>query len=76
MPQIIVEREDHTMILTLNRPKRMNAFSGTMLVTLVECYAEAAADDDIRCIILTGAGGNFSSGADLKAMAGLSDDED
>jgi enoyl-CoA hydratase len=76
MPQIIVERENHTMILTLNRPKRMNAFSGTMLVTLVECYAEAATDDDIRCIILTGAGGNFSSGADLKAMAGLSDDED
>jgi enoyl-CoA hydratase len=76
MPQIIVERDAHTMVLTLNRPKRMNAFSGTMLVTLVEAYAEAAADDDIRCIILTGAGGNFSSGADLKAMAGLADEED
>jgi enoyl-CoA hydratase len=76
MPQIIVERDDHTMVLTLNRPKRMNAFTGTMLVTLVEAYAEAAADDDVRCIILTGAGGNFSSGADLKAMAGLADEED
>jgi enoyl-CoA hydratase len=76
MPQVIVEREEHTMILTLNRPKRMNAFTGTMLVTLVEAYAEAAADDGTRCIILTGAGGNFSSGADLKAMAGLADEED
>ena len=76
MAQIIVEREAHTMILTLNRPKRMNAFTGTMLVTLVESYAEAMADDDIRCISLTGAGGNFSSGADLKAMAGLADEED
>ena len=47
MPQVIVERENHTMILTLNRPKRMNAFTGTMLVTLVESYAEAMADDDI-----------------------------
>jgi enoyl-CoA hydratase len=70
MPQVIVERDGNAMILTLNRPKRMNAFTGTMLVTLVEAYSEAAQDDDIRCIILTGAGGNFSSGADLKAMAG------
>jgi enoyl-CoA hydratase len=76
MPQVIVERDDHTMVLTLNRPKRMNAFTGTMLVTLVEAYAEAAANDDIRCIILTGAGGNFSSGADLKAMAGNADEEE
>ena len=75
MPQVIVERDANTMILTLNRPKRMNAFSGTMLVTLDEAYKEAAADDDIRCIILTGAEGNFSSGADLKAMAGNSDEE-
>jgi enoyl-CoA hydratase len=75
MPQVLVERDDATMVLTLNRPKRMNAFTGTMLVTLVDAYMEAAADDRVRCIILTGAGGNFSSGADLKAMAGDSDEE-
>ena len=75
MDQVLVEREGATMVLTLNRPKRMNAFTGTMLVTLVEAYDEAAANDDIRCIILTGAEGNFSSGADLKAMAGNSDEE-
>jgi enoyl-CoA hydratase/carnithine racemase len=75
VPQVIVERDANTMVLTLNRPKRMNAFTGTMLVTLVEAYAEAAADDEVRCLILTGAGGNFSSGADLKAMAGDSDEE-
>jgi enoyl-CoA hydratase len=76
MPQVIVERQGSTMVLTLNRPKRMNAFTGSMLVTLVEAYEEAGADDAIRCIVLTGAGGNFSSGADLKAMAGDSDDDD
>jgi enoyl-CoA hydratase len=75
MPQVLVERDGATMVLTLNRPRRMNAFTGTMLVTLVDAYAEAAADDDVRCIILTGAGGNFSSGADLRAMAGDSDEE-
>jgi enoyl-CoA hydratase len=75
VPQVIVERSGATMVLTLNRPKRMNAFTATMLVTLVDAYAEAASDDSIRCIILTGAGGNFSSGADLKAMAGDSDEE-
>jgi enoyl-CoA hydratase len=75
MPQIIVEREAHTMILTLNRPKRLNAFTGTMLVTLDEAYREAESDDHVRCIILTGAGGNFSSGADLKAMAGNADED-
>ena len=75
MDQVLVERDGATMVLTLNRPKRMNAFTGTMLVTLVEAYDEASANDDIRCIILTGAEGNFSSGADLKAMAGNSDEE-
>lgn len=75
MEQVVVERDGATMVLTLNRPKRMNAFTGTMLVTLVEAYDEAASNDDIRCIILTGAEGNFSSGADLKAMAGSSDEE-
>jgi enoyl-CoA hydratase len=75
MEQVLVERDGATMVLTLNRPKRMNAFTGTMLVTLVEAFDEAATNDDIRCIILTGAGGNFSSGADLKAMAGDSDEE-
>jgi enoyl-CoA hydratase len=73
MPQVLVERDGATMVLTLNRPHRMNAFTGTMLVTLVDAYAEAAADDEVRCIILTG--GNFSSGADLRAMAGDSDEE-
>jgi enoyl-CoA hydratase len=75
MPQVLVDRDGGTMVLTLNRPHRLNAFTGTMLVTLVEAYTEAAAEDDVRCIILTGAGGNFSAGADLRAMAGDSDEE-
>jgi enoyl-CoA hydratase/carnithine racemase len=70
MPDAIVEPDGHVLTITLNRPERMNALSGAMLVRMYDAFIEASASDEIRCIILTGAGGNFSSGADLKAMAG------
>lgn len=70
MPDAIVEREGQTIIITMNRPERYNALSGAMMVRMLDAYEEASNDDDIRCIIVTGAGGNFSSGADLKAMSG------
>ena len=76
MPQVLVDRHGAIMLLTLNRPKRMNAFTGTMLAIIADACAEAAADDDVRCIVITGAGGNFSSGADLRQMAGDPDNED
>jgi enoyl-CoA hydratase len=70
MPDAIVERDDKSLIVTLNRPQRMNAISGEMLVLMHDAWVEASNDPDIRCIILTGAGGNFCAGADLRAMAG------
>jgi enoyl-CoA hydratase len=76
MPDAIVEREGQTMVITMNRPKRYNALSGQMLIRMYDAMVDASNDDDVRCIILTGAGGNFSSGADLKAMAGDADDAD
>jgi enoyl-CoA hydratase len=70
MPDAIVEREGHLLTIVLNRPERMNALSGAMLVRMYDAFVEASTNDDIRCILLTGAGGNFCSGADLRAMAG------
>jgi enoyl-CoA hydratase len=70
MPDAIVERDGHLLTITLNRPERMNALSGAMLVRMYDAFVEASTNDDIRCILLTGAGGNFCSGADLRAMAG------
>ena len=70
MPDAIVERDGPLLAITLNRPQRMNALSGAMLVRMLDAFVEASSNDDIRCILLTGAGGNFCSGADLKAMAG------
>src|SRR5438046_1139648 len=76
MPDALVERDGHTMVITMNRPKRMNALTGAMLVRMYDAMVEACTDDDIRTIILTGAGGNFCSGADLRAMAGDAEDTD
>lgn len=70
MPDALVERDGAVLVVTMNRPKRLNALSGAMLIRMYDAMVEADADDDVRAIILTGAGGNFSSGADLRAMAG------
>jgi enoyl-CoA hydratase len=70
MPDALVEVEDHVMTVTMNRPDRYNAMTLHMFARMADAWQRASDDDDIRVIILTGAGGNFSSGADLRAMAG------
>src|SRR6185436_7853364 len=70
MAQVIVERDGPVMVLTLNRPPRKNAMTLTMFALLADAWAELSADDALSCAILTGAEGNFSSGMDLRAMAG------
>ena len=76
MPDALVDIRNHVMTVTLNRPKRMNAISGPMIVRMYDAFVEASENDDIRCVIVTGAEGNFTSGADLKAMSGDADDAD
>ena len=76
MSSVLTERDGHTFIVTLNRPHRMNAMTMTMFAKLDEAWHEAADDPEIRTIILTGAEGNFSSGMDLRSLAGDSDEED
>lgn len=70
MPDCLVERDGTTQIITLNRPKRMNALSGEMLVMMYDAMLEASENDDVRAIVITGSGGNFCSGMDLRASAG------
>jgi len=67
---LIVERKGHTMVVTMNRPEAKNALSSPMLVGMVDAWMEADADDDVRSIVLTGAGGDFCTGMDLKAFSG------
>ena len=70
-----VERDGGVMTVTMNRPHRYNAMTLTMFAQLADAWQEASEDPGIRCVILTGAGGNFSSGMDLRAMAGDADEE-
>ncbi|HPB45232.1 MAG TPA: enoyl-CoA hydratase-related protein, partial [Microthrixaceae bacterium] len=69
-PALLTERDGHALVITLNRPERQNAINGEMLVRLYDALVEAEQDPEIRVAILTGAGGNFCSGMDLKEMAG------
>ena len=68
-PDCLVERDGPVVIVTLNRPERRNAFSAEMLVGMWDAWQLIDGDPKVRCAILTGADGNFCSGADLKAMA-------
>ena len=56
MPAVLTEREGHLLIVTLNRPERMNAINGDAR-PMLDAFVEADQDPDIRVIILTGAGG-------------------
>jgi len=67
---LTVRREGATMVLTLNRPEAKNALSPAMLVGLYDGWLAADADDTVRSVVLTGAGGCFCAGMDLKALAG------
>jgi len=64
------ERRGATAIVTMNRPEAKNALSLPMLVGMADAWAEIDGNDDIRCAILTGAGGTFCAGMDLKSMSG------
>src|SRR5258706_4321157 len=69
-PHLLVEQDGYVLTLTMNRPDQRNALSTEMVVRLTDAWAQINDDASIRVAILTGAGGHFSSGADLKAMAG------
>ena len=75
MPDLLVDIDDTLMTVTMNRPNRMNAMTPAMFIMMADAWKQATEDENVRCIILTGADGNFSSGADLRAMAGDADDD-
>jgi enoyl-CoA hydratase/carnithine racemase len=67
-PHALIERRDHVLIVTMNRPAARNALSGPMLELMRQAWDTVDADPDVRACVLTGAGGAFCAGADLKAM--------
>jgi 2-(1,2-epoxy-1,2-dihydrophenyl)acetyl-CoA isomerase len=70
MAEISTERRQHVLEVTLDRPDKKNAITMPMFSALKETFEKAAVDADVRVLILRGAGGNFSSGADLTGGEG------
>ena len=62
--------EDGVLTLTMNRPKARNAMSGEMMSAMQAAIPKAAVDPAVRCVVLTGAGGAFCAGGDVKGFAG------
>ncbi|HEX9034401.1 MAG TPA: crotonase/enoyl-CoA hydratase family protein [Streptosporangiaceae bacterium] len=67
-PHALIERHGHVLVVTMNRPHARNALSGPMMALMRQAWDEVDANPDIRVAVLTGAGGAFCAGADLKAM--------
>jgi enoyl-CoA hydratase/carnithine racemase len=71
MPLIETTNDRRVCTITLNRPEKLNAFSGTMREDLLGALQSAAADRDVRAVVITGAGRAFCAGGDVEFMAGL-----
>ncbi|HVA76854.1 MAG TPA: crotonase/enoyl-CoA hydratase family protein [Candidatus Binataceae bacterium] len=67
--QILYDVKDNILTITLNRPEKLNAFTGIMMTEMIDAFDRADKDDQIRAIIVTGAGRAFCAGADLSSGA-------
>jgi enoyl-CoA hydratase/carnithine racemase len=65
--QILYAVDDHVATITLNRPDKLNAFTARMMHEMIGAFDRIDADDDVRAVIVTGAGRAFCAGADLSA---------
>ena len=68
LPHALIERRGHVLIVTMNRPQARNALSAPMMALMRQAWDLTDSDPGIRACVLTGAGGAFCAGADLKAM--------
>lgn len=71
MAFVLTEKKDHYAILTLNRPEALNALNTEVLAEMSQAFDELQRDDEVRVIVITGAGRAFAAGADIGEMADL-----
>jgi enoyl-CoA hydratase/carnithine racemase len=69
--QILTSNRDGVLTLTLNRPDRLNAWTGIMQTEVETAIRAASTDDSVRCIVLTGAGRGFCAGADMDNLQSI-----
>ena len=68
---VLTEHRDGVLVVTLNRPVKKNAIDNGMWHAIREAFEAAGADDDVACVLLTGAGDNFCAGVDLGSFGEL-----
>ena len=66
--QILREQHDDVVVLTLNRPDRLNAWTPRMTLELTDAIVDADADESVGAVVVTGAGRGFCAGADIEAV--------
>jgi len=72
--EILTDLEDGILTLTLNRPDRLNAWTGVMEAECRDVITQAGEDDAVRCIVITGAGRGFCAGADMGGLQEIGDE--
>jgi len=70
-PAVIVEKDGHVLVVTLNRPEKRNAVNSEVMCRLYDAWVQLDEDDDLRCAILTGTGTTFCAGMDLSEIGKL-----
>ena len=70
-PVLYERREPGIALLTLNRPERLNAWNGELAARYFELLDQAAADPEVKVIVVTGAGKGFCAGADMDTLQGI-----
>jgi enoyl-CoA hydratase/carnithine racemase len=70
---LLYERDGPVLTITLNRPEKLNAYTATMGAELEDAFRRADEDDEVRVVIVTGAGRGFCAGADISSGAGAFD---
>ena len=73
---ILTSQADGVLTITLNRPDRLNAWTGTMQAELKDAIVTAGNSADVRCIVITGAGRGFCAGADMDGLQKITPGED
>src|SRR4051812_42520732 len=70
---LVTEQKGAVRIITLNRPEKRNALDTALTRDLLEALRAADSEEEVRCVVLTGAGVGFCAGADLAEFKGLTD---
>jgi enoyl-CoA hydratase/carnithine racemase len=71
MPELLTERIDRTVLITLNRPERLNAFTADLTHAYLDALQDAANDPAVRAIVVTGSGQAFCAGGDISQLEHL-----